>query len=77
MVKIDSEKCLGCGTCVAVCPEGFELKEGKSTIKNPKAKCIAKAISACPVGAITKWAELVIPGHIGVTKEFKYNLQID
>lgn len=53
MVKVDKEKCIGCGACVAVCPEGFELVEGKAKIKNPDAKCIKKAAETCPVNAIT------------------------
>jgi len=32
MVKINKEKCIGCGACVAVCPEGFELKNGKAQV---------------------------------------------
>lgn len=26
-VSIDQNKCIACGTCVAICPEVFELKE--------------------------------------------------
>ncbi|MEM2918445.1 MAG: ferredoxin [Candidatus Altiarchaeota archaeon] len=54
-VKVDREKCIGCGTCAAICPEGFELDdEGKAKVKNPKAKCVDEAISSCPVEAISK-----------------------
>ena len=52
MVKVDQAKCIGCGACVSICEEGFEMKNGKSHVKNPKAKCIKKAIEGCPVGAI-------------------------
>lgn len=52
MVTILKDKCIGCGACVAICPEGFELKNGKSHVKNPKAKCIKEAAASCPVGAI-------------------------
>lgn len=54
--KVDKEKCIGCGACVAVCPEVFELRNGKSFVKNPKGcnKCDCKAAAdACPVRAIT------------------------
>jgi ferredoxin len=30
-IKVDNDKCTGCGTCVEVCPvEVFELKDEKS-----------------------------------------------
>jgi len=32
-IKIDKQKCLGCGVCINLCPEVFELKDGKSKIK--------------------------------------------
>lgn len=56
MVKIDKSKCIGCGACAAICPEMFELgPDGKSQIKNPKAKCNVKEVAeACPVGAISE-----------------------
>ena len=52
MVKVDREKCIGCGVCVSVCPEGFEIVEGKSRVKNENAKCIAEAAAKCPMKAI-------------------------
>jgi ferredoxin len=53
-VKVDKNKCIGCGACVAVCPDGFEMKGGKSVVKNAKAKCADEAVNVCPVQAITK-----------------------
>lgn len=55
--KIDKEECLGCGMCVNLCPEVFELKNGKSQVKEKanleKHKdCIKQAIDSCPVRAI-------------------------
>jgi ferredoxin len=56
MVKIDKKLCIGCGTCVAIAPEIFDLgKDGKAYVKNPKGKGnIQDAINSCPVGAIKK-----------------------
>ncbi|RLI46262.1 ferredoxin, partial [Candidatus Bathyarchaeota archaeon] len=31
-IKVDTEKCTGCGTCVDVCPVGvYEIVDGKSS----------------------------------------------
>lgn len=58
-IKIDKEKCLGCGVCINLCPEVFELKDGKSKIKEKvdlekNKDCIKEAIDSCPVSAIIK-----------------------
>jgi ferredoxin len=52
-VTVNQEACIGCGACTAVCPEGFEMKDGKSQVKDGNATCAEKAISACPVNAIS------------------------
>lgn len=53
MVSIDKKQCIGCGTCASICPEGFEIKDdGKSHVKDDKAKCIHEAAESCPVEAI-------------------------
>lgn len=53
--KIDQDACIGCGACVAACPEGdvLALIDGKATIVNGH-KCIGHGLCAeeCPVGAI-------------------------
>jgi len=54
--KIANDYCIGCGSCVSVCPEGdvLALVNGKATIVNGH-KCIGHGLcaEACPVGAIT------------------------
>lgn len=69
MAKIihEREKCIGCGTCVALCPEFWEMNEdGKSDLKGAKVDsqtgnqeiemselgCNQEAIDACPVQCI-------------------------
>jgi len=54
--RIDITKCIGCGTCVDVCPEGdvLGLVGGRAAIINGH-KCIGHGlcVDACPVAAIT------------------------
>ncbi|MBM3234338.1 ferredoxin [Candidatus Pacearchaeota archaeon] len=52
-VKIDKTKCIGCGSCAALCPDGFEIENGKAKVKNQKAKCVKEAADSCPVQAIS------------------------
>ncbi len=53
---IDTNRCIGCGSCTDVCPEGDVLAvlAGKAAIVNGY-KCIGHSLcaEACPVGAIT------------------------
>lgn len=53
-IKIDKEKCVGCGRCTEICPEIFKLEEnGKATvISEHDLSCAMKASDSCPVGAI-------------------------
>lgn len=51
--KVNQDKCLGCGVCVASCPGGSELEEdGKAKIVDSEKveNCGGKDI--CPYGAI-------------------------
>ena len=56
MVKVGQKKCIGCGACVSICPEVFELNEdGKAKVKAQKnIPCVKEAIDSCPVEAIIK-----------------------
>ncbi len=65
-IKLEREKCIGCGSCSAICPKYFELKEdGKSSIigaqkdangndelETAKIECAEAAAEACPVQCI-------------------------
>jgi len=59
-LKVDKEKCIGCGTCASLCSRVFELKDGHAEVistdealleKNKES--INQAMEACPVQAIT------------------------
>jgi len=54
-IKVNENMCIGCGACVSVCGEVFELKEGKSVVKKQKdLPCVVQAIASCPTQAISK-----------------------
>jgi len=55
-IKVDKEKCIGCGACVSVCPKAFKLEGGKAVVIKEDVKeitCENEAESMCPVGAIS------------------------
>lgn len=52
-VSIDKEKCIGCGACVALCPDGFEMRGDKAVVKAKAGKpCSKQAAENCPTKAI-------------------------
>lgn len=52
-IKQEHEKCIGCGTCVALCPENWEMHEdGKARPKKTEVEnlsCNQQAADSCPV----------------------------
>ena len=60
MVAVDEEKCIGCGACVAIAPQIFEMDMDrmKSRVKkqpetDEERELAKQAAEACPTGAIT------------------------
>lgn len=55
--EVDKNLCIGCGACVALCPDVFELgQDGKAKIKDIDGcnKCDCEAAKdSCPVEAIS------------------------
>ena len=58
-VQIDQEACIGCETCVELCPDifAFDSVQGKAYVTTPEGGdqgCIEEAIASCPVNCITQ-----------------------
>jgi len=53
-IKIDNDKCDGCGTCKDICPVSvFEIVDEKSKVVNLSECLVCKACEVqCPNGAI-------------------------
>ena len=53
-VKVDSERCIRCGACVATAPDNFEYGEdGESVVINETVtEDTRQAVDMCPVSAI-------------------------
>jgi len=53
-IKVDNDKCTGCGTCVDTCPMGvYEIQDGKSVPVKVEECIVCRACEAqCPEGAI-------------------------
>jgi hypothetical protein len=53
-VKYDSSKCIGCGTCAEVCPEGaFEIKNKKAVFNERNCHGCGGCVRKCPSKALT------------------------
>lgn len=56
MIKVDQNKCSGCGVCEALCPEVFKVEEKSSVINQDWEECgcdIENVINSCPEVAIS------------------------
>lgn len=55
-IQVDKNLCIGCGTCVSICPSVFQIgQDGKSEVIDAigkSCKKIEEAIDSCPVSAI-------------------------
>jgi ferredoxin len=56
-VYIDEEECIGCASCVEICPEVFQMQEGqeKAEVIKPEGgpgDLIQEAMDTCPVSCI-------------------------
>ncbi|MBO4600764.1 MAG: ferredoxin [Bacilli bacterium] len=57
-IKVDEEKCIGCGACLAIDSEHFDINDnGLSHVinnENLNSSALQSAIESCPTGAISK-----------------------
>jgi ferredoxin len=57
-VVIDPDECIGCESCVEICPEVFEMDaDGEKAIvikEDADSDCIDESIETCPNEAISK-----------------------
>jgi len=56
-VRVDVEVCTGCGVCVELCPEVFDLRDDVSVVlvdevPEDLADVVREAAAACPTEAI-------------------------
>ena len=53
---VDKEECIGCESCVQICPEVFEMDpDGKAEVKEGTGAgepCVQEAMDACPAECI-------------------------
>ena len=55
MIKVNQEECVGCETCVPVCPvEAISMKDDKAHIDPETCTECETCIPECPVEAIRK-----------------------
>ena len=57
-IVIDEEECLGCESCVEICPDVFEMNDDEIAVvkdgADGDAECVDEAIASCPGECITK-----------------------
>lgn len=57
-IVIDPDECIGCESCVEICPEVFEMdSDGEKAIviaTDSTGDCVEEAIETCPNEAISK-----------------------
>ncbi len=55
IIRIDEEKCTGCGECIPDCPEGaLQIIDGKARlVKESLCDGLGACVGRCPIGALT------------------------
>lgn len=55
LVKVDPERCTGCGHCLPVCPDKmFSLRDGLAVARQEQCLDCGHCVAVCPAGAVSK-----------------------
>ena len=79
IIKIDNEKCNGCGLCVEACHEGaIGMQDGKAKLlREDYCDGLGDCLPVCPTGAISSEAQEVMPlGEAVAARLHQWPLQI-
>ena len=55
-ISFNKEECIGCGACVAICEDNWELKDGVAHPKHTELEelgCNQEAADTCPMNCIS------------------------
>lgn len=71
----DEKKCVGCGGCMAVCPQkAISLRDGKAVVDRALCRGCGGCVAVCPVGANAMSGKVMTPKEIlaAVNKDRDY-----
>ncbi len=72
MVKVNEQKCIGCGKCASVCPvSAIRIEDKKAKIDERLCIGCGSCISVCPVGALS----FDVPQRLPYYVDYGYSLQ--
>ncbi len=55
MIKVNKNKCIGCGLCASMCPKTFKMTSDNisEVISQDDKDCAKETVEICPVKAIS------------------------